>query len=99
MAKKGLNLDDIMRGLHTVADLRLLLTGAEAVCLAKLVKYVVEHEDQFGDEKSTATGTTSDMCTTATCAGDFPVASSAVDPERFPNGYGNAWKGVLKAAA
>jgi len=36
MAKKKLKLDDIMSETHTVADLRLLLTGNEVVCLAKL---------------------------------------------------------------
>jgi hypothetical protein len=61
MAKKRLNLDEIVGGTFTVADLRLLLTGAEVICLAKLVKYVFEHEDQFGDEESTAAGTTADM--------------------------------------
>ena len=42
MAKKKLNLDDIMRSVHAVADQRLLLTGDEVVCLAKLVRYMRE---------------------------------------------------------
>jgi hypothetical protein len=65
MAKKKLNLDDIMGSVHTVADLRLLLTGDEVLDLAKLVRYVLEHADQFEDEESRAVGRTSDIVNAA----------------------------------
>jgi hypothetical protein len=59
MAKRKLNLDDIMGETHAVADLRLLLTGQEVLCLARLVQFVLEHEDQFDDEDRRAASRTS----------------------------------------
>ena len=49
MAKKKPNLDEIMRQTHTVAELTLMLTGPEVLDLAKLVRYVLEHPEQFDD--------------------------------------------------
>jgi len=65
MAKKKLNLNDIMDEVHTVADLRLLLTGDEVLDLAKLVRYVLEHAEQFDDEESRAANRTSDIVNAA----------------------------------
>jgi hypothetical protein len=61
MAKKKLNLDEIMDEIHTVAELSLNLTGQEILGLAKLVRYVLTHPEQFDDEESRASGTTSDI--------------------------------------
>ena len=65
MAKKKLNLNDIMDEVHTVADLRLLLTRDEVLDLAKLVRYVLEHAEQFDDEESRAANRTSDIVNAA----------------------------------
>jgi hypothetical protein len=65
MANKKPNLDDMMGPVHTVADVRLLLTGDEVLDLAKLVRYVLEHADQFEDEESRAVGRTSDIVNAA----------------------------------
>jgi hypothetical protein len=65
MAKKKLNLDEIISETHMVADLRLVLTGQEVLCLARLVQYVLEHEDQFDDEESRAASRTSEIVNAA----------------------------------
>jgi hypothetical protein len=65
MSKKIPNLDEIMRQTHTVAELTLMLTGGEVLDLAKLVRYVLEHPDQFDDEESRAAGRTSDIVSAA----------------------------------
>jgi len=61
MTKKSLNLDEIMDEVHTVAELSLVLTGYEVLGLAKLVRYVLEHPEQFDDDESRATGRPSDV--------------------------------------
>ena len=63
MAKKKLNLDEIMGEVHTVAELSLMLTGQEVLGLAKLVRYVLEHPYEFDDEESA--GETGDIVNTA----------------------------------
>jgi hypothetical protein len=65
MAKKKPNLDEIMRQTHTVAELTLMLTGSEVLDLAKLVRYVLEHPEQFEDEESRAASRTSDIVSAA----------------------------------
>jgi len=65
MAKKKPNLDEIMRQTHTVAELTLMLTGPEVLDLAKLVRYVLEHPEQFDDEESRAASRTSDIVSAA----------------------------------
>ncbi len=70
--------DDIMSETHTVADLRLLLTGNEVVCLAKLVRYVREHADQFDDEQSLAESR----------PGDIVIAAELLEQALAAEGYG-----------
>ena len=65
MAKEKPNLDEIMRQTHTVAELTLMLTGPEVLDLAKLVRYVLEHPEQFDDEESRAASRTSDVVSAA----------------------------------
>ena len=65
MVKKKPNLDEIMRQTHTVAELTLMLTGSEVLDLAKLVRYVLEHPEQFEDEESRAASRTSDIVSAA----------------------------------
>jgi hypothetical protein len=61
MAKKKPNLDEITKQGHTVAELTLMLTGEEVLDLAKLVRYVLEHPEQFEDKESRDASRTSDI--------------------------------------